>query len=159
MYPPQFPPHSKYPDWQGRKANKAIFASIAGALWAIALALPAFTDDTPGLGALIFGWTMIFDGEVLAFIAWMGNLPFLVGIFMFMFGRRPAVIRAALILSIIGTVFSFGAFTVDEVPTWQSHTSASPYLGCYTWVLSMVVLLVGVVIYYTKQSAIVNSRQ
>lgn len=150
MYPGQ------YPDWQGRRSTKSIFISIAGGLWLIALALPAYSDDTPGLGAFIFGWMMIFDGDFLAFVGWLANLPFLTGIFMFIFGRRPAVIRATLILSVIAAVFSLGAFTVDEVPSYQSNHHVSPYIGCYTWVIANMLLMIGTIIYVTRQTAIVR---
>lgn len=157
---PQFPPQQPlYPDWQGRRATKSIFSAVAGGLWLIALALPAYTDDVPGLGALIFGWMLAFDGESLGFIGWFSNFPFFVAIFLFMIGRRPAIIRAALILSIIATVFSLGAFTVDEVPNYGGHTSVSPYLGCYTWVFSVILLMIGVIVYYAQQSASTRGHQ
>jgi hypothetical protein len=154
QFPPQLPPqHTFYPDWQGRRATKSIFSAVAGGLWLIALALPAYTDDVPGLGALIFGWMLAFDGESLGFVGWMANAPFVVAIFMFMIGRRPSIIRAALILSIIAAVFSLGAFTVDEVPNYGGTTNVSPYIGCYTWVFSVLVLMVGVIVYYVQQNA------
>ncbi len=148
-----------YPDWQGRRATKSIFTAVAGGLWLIALALPAYTDDTPGLGALIFGWMLLFDGSTLGFIAWLGNFPFAVGLFMFMIGRRPGVIQASMILSIIAMVFSFGAFTVDEVPTYGGSSNVSPYLGCYTWAIANMIFMIGTIIYMTRQSAVLNGNR
>lgn len=142
-----------YPDWQGRKATKAIFSSVAGGLWLIALALPAYTDDTPGFGAFIFGWMLAFEGESLGFIGWFANLPFITGILMFMIGRRPKVIFASMILSIIAAVFSLGALTVDEIPNFMGHSHVSPYIGCYTWVITNLLFMVGTIIYTTRQSA------
>lgn len=145
-----------YPDWQGRRATKSIFSAIAGGLWLVALALPAYTDDTPGIGALIFGWMLLFDGSTLGFIAWLANIPFAVGIFMFMIGRRSGVIQGAMILAIIAMVFSFGAFTVEEVPTYGGSSDVSPYLGCYTWAIANMVLMIGTIIYMTRQSAVLS---
>jgi hypothetical protein len=147
---------NQYPDWQGRRATKSIFSAITGGLWLIALALPAYTDDTPGLGALIFGWMLVFEGETMGFIGWLANLPFLVGVFMFIFGRRTAVVRAAMILAIIAGVFSLGALMVDEIPNVMGHTHVSPYIGCYTWVIANLLLMVGTIIYATRQSAALN---
>lgn len=155
-YPPQI---QMYPDWQGRRAIKSIFASVAGGLWLIGLALPAYTnDDVPGLGAFALGWMLLFDGESFGFIGWLANLPFIVGMFMFMIGRRPSVIRAAMILAIIAGVFSLGALTVDEIPNYSGHANASPYIGCYVYVFANLIFLVGAVVYSTQQSAALKHR-
>jgi hypothetical protein len=147
-----------YPDWQGRRAVKSIFSAVAGGLWLIALALPAYTDDTPGLGALIFGWMLAFEGETLGFVGWLANIPFIVGMFLFIFGRRQGVVQAAMILAIIAMVFSFGAFTVDEIPNFMGHASVSPYLGCYTWVIANMTFMIGTIIYMTRQSAVLRGN-
>jgi hypothetical protein len=147
-----------YPDWQGRRALKSIFSAVAGGLWLVALALPAYTDDTPGLGALIFGWIMLFD-ETSAFIGWLANFPFAVGIFMFIFGRRPGVIRASFILSIVAMVFSFAAFNVDNIPNFMGNVSVSPHIGCYTWAIAIMTFMIGTIIYVTRQSAVLSKKR
>lgn len=148
-----------YPDWQGRRATKSIFSAIAGGLWLVALALPAYTDDTPGLGALIFGWMLAMDGESLGFIGWFANIPFITAIFMFMIGRRPSVIRAAMILAIIAGVLCLGALTIDEIPNFMGHARVSPHIGCYTWVIANLMLMIGTVIYTTRQSAVSSANR
>jgi hypothetical protein len=148
-----------YPDWQGRRATKSIFSAVAGGLWLAALALPAYTDDTPGLGALIFGWMLAFDGESLGFIGWFANIPFITGIFMFMIGRRPSVIRAAMILAIIAAVLSLGALTIDEIPNFMGTAHVSPYIGCYTWVIANMTFMIGTIIYMTRQSAVLSGNR
>ena len=165
MYPEMYqhyvplPQKPDYPDWQGRRAIKSIFLAISGALWLGALALPAYTDESPGIAALLMGWMLLFDGDTFGLVAWFANIPFITAVFMFIFGRRTGVIRTSMILAVVAGVFSLGAFTVSEIPSYGGTSHVSPDFGCYTWVISLLILMTGTIVYYTQLVAVVNRRQ
>jgi uncharacterized membrane protein len=132
---------------RARRKLKWIFGGGATALWMLALALPAYSDGTPGVVCLLFGWAMVFD-NTFAFLAWFSNLPLIIGALMLFFGKRKKVVVSAAILCAASTLLSFGAFTVTALEEASTgilqvvHASGAAYL----WVFSHVLMLIGAVL-------------
>lgn len=144
-YPPPLP--QKDPEASTRRTIKLVFGICAVCFWAIALALPAFSDGTPGILCFIFGWTCIFT-NFFAFVAWLGNIPFIIALFLFFFGKARGTFIAALILSSIAVLFSFGAVTISEIATNEAgsmHPVSASY-GTFVWMISEILLMCGAII-------------
>lgn len=128
-----------------RRRIKWIFGAGSILLWLIAAGLPAFSDGTAGATAAAFGWAMLFDGNTLAFLAWLGNLPWLIALIMLFSGTREKILWRAVILSAVAVLFSFGALTVVKLATNEGGATheAHPTTGTFIWMLSEIVLLCG----------------
>lgn len=156
MYPPQsfpeFIQHQPDPNASTRKLVKWICGGAAALFWIVALFLPAYSDGTPGVLCVLFGWSMLLSGNTLAFIAWFGNLPFWIGYFMFIFGKRKAIFLVAILMGSCAFLFSFGALTVSEVAQNEggSMTDVSPAAATYVWMISGVLLIAGSAINLVK---------
>lgn len=141
-YAPSLPPPK--PDLPSpAKTVKIIFSILPPLIWVIALLLPAYTPNVPGVLCAAMGWSMLVTGNFLAFLAWFANLPFWTGYFLFVIGNQRK--KAALILSAGAFVLSLGALTVSEVARNEGGMmdAASPSFGMAVWMSSMLLLALG----------------
>lgn len=139
---------------QDRSANvRWIFGIAVPLIWTAALFFPAYSDGTPGIMCFAMGWTMVFTGNLFAFGAWFSNLPFWISFFLLMFGRRQRAHSAALILAVLATLLSFGAFSVTEVMLNEAGfvKSVHPSLAVYIWLSANILLTAGAVVFRKGQ--------
>ncbi|HTF03076.1 MAG TPA: hypothetical protein VK826_03590 [Bacteroidia bacterium] len=126
-----------------RKAIKAVFGTVAAALWVLALFLEAYADGTPGIMALLGGWLTLLMDNLLGFFAWCGNFLFFVGYLMFLFGRKQSTFTRATVLAALAFVCSFGALTIMKHIDGGTSEPVVASVGTYVWMASLLVLLVG----------------
>lgn len=105
--------------------------------------LPAYNEEVLGVLCLGFGWSMLFTGNFLAFLAWLSWLPFWMSFFFFVIGKRRKT--AALVLDGISLVMSLGALTVSEVAANEGGVMhpAHPAYGMFVWMAAHLLLLAG----------------
>lgn len=134
------------------KNTRIIFAILVPLAWVIALFLPAYNDDVPGILCLAMGWSMIFTGNMLAFFAWASNILFWISYFMYVFGNKGKVVST--VLSGIGLILTLGALTVSEVAKNEGGmmSPASASIGAYTWIFSYFLLLAGSILFHTLRN-------
>lgn len=89
------------------------------------------------------GWSMLFMGKMIAFIAWFANIPFAVSFFITAQGKNPN--KAGLVLSGIAFAFSLFAGRISDLPLNEGGAlhpvTAEP--GMFVWMTGMLILLVG----------------
>jgi hypothetical protein len=151
QHPPQFPPQFGVPPPRQKQPNtgKTIFTILIPAIWSIALICPAYSDKTFGVTCFALGWTMLFT-NILAFLAWLANIPFVVAYFMFAVTRRKTTLLVAMILSVFAFIFSFGAFTVSEIMENEGggKSPVGVYYGTFVWMSSLLLLVIGTTLRY-----------
>lgn len=127
---------------QARRKQKWIYGGGAGLLWIVALELPAYSDGTNGLMCFFFGWLMISD-NTFAFLAWLSNFPFLLGVLMYFFGKSRRVLRTATLLFLIAALLSFCALPLVKIedPRGIPVVVHATY-GTYLWMISCIGMLI-----------------
>lgn len=117
----------------------------------VACVLPAYTGESQGtkyngVMCLFFGWMGIFY-NYLMFLAWLANIPFFIGLFMFWYDKSKTIM---IILLIISVVLGSLAFTVKKILVNEAghETQVTMGLGVYLWLASFIILLIG--IFFTK---------
>lgn len=152
--PPPVPPQPKIAT--GAIAVKITMGILAPLLWFIALALPAYNQHVYGIFCLVMGWSMIFTGNILAFLAWFSNLPFVIGFFLFVIGNGRKGKIAAIVLAAVSLVLSFGALTVTKVVGSDNSPDyvhedfmkpAYPSYGMFVWMGAYLLLLIGAIVF------------
>lgn len=152
--PPGYYPPPAYPQYYPQaprnngqtpaaRAVRIAFSILAPALWLLALVLPAYNDEVLGVLCLGFGWSMLFTGNFLAFLAWLSWLPFWISFFFFVIGNKRKT--AAMVLAGISLAMSLGALTVSEVAANEggSMHPAHPAYGMFVWMAAHLLLLTG----------------
>lgn len=142
--PPSLPP--ELPKAGPRKKGDWLFPAISAGIFAVSCALPclAFDNGDYWLGAriLALGWSGLFVGQ----FAWFANLALLAS--WATLYRRMRI--ATLVLSLGALAVSCDTWTLygQRLPTDEggvNHFMLTAILpGCYVWMSSMVVVLVGV---------------
>lgn len=126
------------------------FAFVSVVLFVIACLLPAYSDGTSGLLCLLAGWCTVSHAKWLMFLAWVANIPAIVGWFVYAFGKKGDM-RIVLLLASSAVILSLGMFDVNEMHD-EYVRQIRPASGAYVWMASFVVLLIGALVVGRKSA-------
>ena len=127
---------------QARRKRKWIYGASAFLLWIVTLGLPAYSDGTSGSMCFFFGWLMISD-NTFAFLAWLSNFPFLLGVLMYFFGKSRRVLRTATILFVIAALLTFCALPLVKIEDSRGiSVVVHATYGTYLWMISCIGMLI-----------------